>query len=149
MRIGILLTTFLIAAVSPTVLACSCMNRSGDVEHDVLVARMSASAVILATAIEVKNEQDNTANFGSVAKQRVIWAVDRGWKGDFENGDRLESNTATECCSCGMKVSAGKSYLLYLHGNEPFELSICSLSTRAESAKEQIHVLDARKAANN
>jgi hypothetical protein len=74
--------------------------------------------------------------------QTVTWQVVKVWKGDFHPLTRFTITTPVDCCPCPIPAETGKSYVMYLSKENPFQISACGGFLPVNSAKDEIAILD-------
>jgi hypothetical protein len=142
-----LLRALLVAATllfSHAAWGCSCMPLSGDPAKDIPLFWGPSTVVVSAVAEEVtpSTKKDSGYEYDRTY-QRVLWRVTHAWKGPHTVGDTFESTTETTCCMCGVAITLGQEWLLYLQRFEPYEISECSLSTTRSTAETHLPILNA------
>lgn len=131
----------LLAMLAMDALACSCVERTGDPEHDVPPSFREATAVIVAEANEASYSIEPTDDGPPAKVQSVAWEVEVSFKGPHLPGHIVRTVTDTTCCLCGLSVATGRVYLLYLGGKQPYSISECSLSRELKYRVPHIPVL--------
>lgn len=109
-----------------------------------LRAHGNASAVVLAKAIEAGFQDALAASFGEAPTQRAKLEVLENWKGRHQPGSVLQTTMSTRIGTCGMVVTPGEVYLLYLHNQEPYDLALSRRSARLVDASADIEILRSR-----
>ena len=99
-----------IMAVQPFAHASSCIRPP--VHHSF----QHSHAIVAATAIAT-----SVRRVDGYSRQTVLWRVNETWKGPHYKGSTFTTRTNTPD-----PVVNGQAYLLYLTGQEPYELQICS-----------------------
>jgi len=120
--------------------ACSCGPPS-----DVDASYKEASVVVFAEAISVKREPTKLSRGSKdfdVTTEIVLWRVKKNWKGQYEPGKTFSTSTVVTCCVCGLPVEKGKSLILYLSGEVPFQLSFCSRNSDPEHSTKDVKRLN-------
>jgi hypothetical protein len=118
-------------------LACTCapsQSASQELER--------ATAVFSGKVVEIKRHKQRSNLFGSV---EVKFKVNKVWKGVDEK--TISIFTSSQSAACGYGFRAGRTYLVYAHGNEEGRLttSICSRTRRLKDAREDLQELGAGK----
>ena len=111
----------------------------GDISSSFRDAKVvvTAEAVSVSTAMaKTSATSPETGYEGEI--QAVEWEVREAFKGPHEPTTRFTTSTEVACCTCGMSVTQGQTYVLYLHGKEPYGLSDCSGSSLLKNAQESI-----------
>jgi hypothetical protein len=131
---------FLVLALFPvSAAACRC-----SIPEDVSTSFREATVVVAAEAMTVTRArnpaiQDRPSFEADI--ETVVWSVHESWKGAYPAGQQLTTVTDVTCCLCGGSANKGDLVLLYLHGNEPFQLSTCSRTSPLKNALKDIPML--------
>jgi hypothetical protein len=128
-------------AVSQTVKPCSCVQERGSVRARVLRARKDATIVVLAKVVDVKVEMGVATAYGAMSAESAQLQVIENWKGPHGSGSVIRTTTPTSIGMCGMGLDSGATYLLYLYGEAPYDVSVCSRNAKIEEASEDISLL--------
>jgi len=126
--------------ISPLALTCNSAPERGSLEKQVLRAHRKASTVVLARVIEA-GFQNSFSHIGEPPTHRAKVEVLESWKGNREPGSTLQTTMPTSIGACGMVLTPGETYLLYLHDKEPFDLSLSRRGARLVDASAEIGIL--------
>ena len=137
-NILVLITGILVA---PSALACSIPPDSGSVQSQVLRAYKSASVVVLARVIEAKFQDALSAPFGESPTHRAKLEVMESWKGSHQPGSFLEAITPPTTEACAVVLTSDGTFLLYLRGKQPYDVSSSRRSSRIGEASQDIEIL--------
>jgi hypothetical protein len=113
MRFSALAFGFLALIMAP---ACPASIPCKAVRPPVLVSLKQSDVVVAATARAV-----SVKIIGGHSRQTIIWSVNEVWKGPHYKGSTFTTRT-----NAADPIARGQSFLLYLSGEEPYEINICS-----------------------
>lgn len=125
---------------SGTALACSCVRTSGPTSIQVANAVRQSTAVFAAQVVEVEDFMAGSEQY-QAAKLKVL----RSWKGPHAVGAVVATESPSQCCLCGIKVTLGQTLLVYISGKQPYRLSDCSRTQSLGAAADDIKILDSSK----
>lgn len=140
----VLAAIFLLSLWSSETLACSCAPQPQDTREAVTKAFESASLVFLGRIESTETFRGAERNYDvDLEYQRVQFYVIDSWKG--EKATRVYVESTLTCCLCGHHFPESGEFLIYAYGpdeNGYYGTSICSRTRPAESAEEDIEVLN-------
>lgn len=136
MNIYKLLILALCIFITPAALACSCVP-----PITVMAAYTEAPTVVAAEAEAVSDRTVKDERGHDLARQTVLWRVHESWKGPHKRGSQFTTRTLVDCCICGRAVTKGDLMVLYLHGKEPYKLSICGRSDMLKLSLQDVPLL--------
>lgn len=120
--------------------ACSCTA-----PDDIVTAFVKASVVVAAEVIAVSKEKGTLTIDDNKPYEATFeiaeWSVDEKWKGPYHRNQRFKSRTVVTCCMCGRSVEVGELLLLYLSGQEPYDIKICGRTALLKYALKDIPIL--------
>jgi hypothetical protein len=127
------ISVFVLLVCTHTAIACSCRQ-----PRSIKEAFDTSAAVVVAEAIEVKDQMDTKSKLET---QTVTWLVWESFKGKHPENTRITTVTTTTCCVCGLAVQKNEVMLLYVNGSQPYSLSICGKTTALKAAVADIPAL--------
>ena len=99
----------------------------------------TSHVVVAAEARQISVTQ--VPNVPGEYRQTILWRVHESWKGPLYGRDFTTRNRV-DCPTCSLdKLKPGKLMILYLKGQEPYELSWCSHSNFLEYSLKDIPLL--------
>jgi hypothetical protein len=131
--------------ISSSTLACRiASSEGGSLRKQVLRARKSASAVLLARVVDARFQNAFASPFGESPAHHARLEVIEKWKGKHEPGTHLDVIAPTSAGTCSVVLTPGETYLLYLHDKEPYDVSVSRRNARLRDAAEDIEILRVR-----
>ncbi|MDL1870122.1 hypothetical protein FBQ98_11930 [Gammaproteobacteria bacterium PRO6] len=127
--------------------AAACMCVSGSGPNTISSSFRGSTVVVIAKVISVsappgerKAGSEPGDEYG-IEKQTVVWEVQESFKGPHKQQSRFTTSTLVACCMCGIFVSQGETYVLYLNGKEPYTFQECSRSALLQNSLDSIPTL--------
>ena len=124
--------------------ACSCVETD-----DITGSFRGSTVVVAAEAVTVSRRTSPTQRSGrdfQVPTETVEWMVVESWKGAYSVDEHFETRTAVQGGLCGRSVAEGDVLILYLYGQAPFQVSICSRTGQLKDSLKDVPVLYRLKA---
>lgn len=124
--------------------ACSCIETD-----DVAGSFRGSIVVVAAEAVKVSRRTSPIQRSGrgfQVPTETVEWMVVESWKGAYSVDEHFETRTVVQGGLCGRSVAEGDVLILYLHGQAPFEVGICSRTGHLKDSLKDVPVLYRLKA---